>query len=80
MQLRGAYYTSGTQEGNPIDRVLVAMARTFRLERSASLVPGGTGKSFFVTRLLREVVFPESKLAEVGPTPPVAPAAAEQPA
>ena len=80
LQLRGAYYTSGTQEGNPIDRVLVAMARTFRLERSASLVPGGTGKSFFVTRLLREVVFPESKLAEVGPTPPAAPEVAEHPA
>ena len=80
LQLRGAYYTSGTQEGNPIDRVLVAMARTFRLERANSIVPGGTGKSFFVTRLLREVVFPEAALAEVQAPPPAAPEAVEHPA
>ncbi|HUK03655.1 MAG TPA: type VI secretion system membrane subunit TssM [Burkholderiales bacterium] len=65
LQLRGAYYTSGTQEGNPIDRVLVALARTFRLDRAAAGGLGGTGKSFFLTRLLREVVFSESDLAVV---------------
>ena len=62
LQLRGAYYTSGTQEGNPIDRVMVALARNFRLERAA-VVPRTTGKSFFLTRLLREVVFSEADLA-----------------
>ncbi len=61
--LRGVYFTSGTQEGNPIDRVLSTLARTFRLERSAAALPGGTGKSFFLARLLREVVFPEATLA-----------------
>jgi type VI secretion system protein ImpL len=65
IQLRGVYYTSGTQDGNPIDRVLVALARTFRLERSNGQGSGGTGKSFFLTRLLREVVFSESELAVV---------------
>jgi type VI secretion system protein ImpL len=65
IQLRGAYYTSGTQEGNPIDRVLVALARTFRLDRAAAGALGGTGKSFFLTRLLREVVFSEAELAVV---------------
>jgi type VI secretion system protein ImpL len=65
IQLRGVYYTSGTQEGNPIDRVLVALARTFKLERGASAHLGGTGKSFFLTRLLREVVFSEAELAVV---------------
>src|SRR6185436_9573054 len=65
LQLRGVYYTSGTQEGNPIDRVLVALARSFRLERNASAVAHGTGKSFFLTRLLREVVFSEAELAVV---------------
>jgi type VI secretion system protein ImpL len=64
VQLRGAYFTSGTQEGNPIDRVLGAMERAFRLERKAGQAPSGTGKSFFITRLLREVVFPEARLAE----------------
>jgi type VI secretion system protein ImpL len=65
LQLRGAYYTSGTQEGNPIDRVLVALARTFRLDRAAAGSFGGTGKSFFLTRLLRDVVFSEADLAVV---------------
>jgi type VI secretion system protein ImpL len=67
--LRGVYFTSGTQEGNPIDRVLGTLARSFKLERergataAASPALAGTGKSFFLTRLLREVIFPESGLA-----------------
>lgn len=62
--LRGVYYTSGTQEGNPIDRVLGALARSFGLERAAGEQAGSTGKSFFLSRLLREVIFPEQGLAE----------------
>jgi type VI secretion system protein ImpL len=62
--LRGVYFTSGTQEGSPIDRVLGALARSFRLERAAGTpVAPGSGKSFFLTRLLREVIFAESGLA-----------------
>jgi type VI secretion system protein ImpL len=62
--LRGVYFTSGTQEGNPIDRVLGTLARSFKLERSAGpAVAAGSGKSFFLTRLVREVIFPESGLA-----------------
>jgi len=63
--LRGVYFTSGTQEGNPIDRVLGALASSFKLERGSALVEGSTGKSFFVTRLLREVVFPEAEMGTV---------------
>ena len=70
LQLRGAYFTSGTQEGNPIDRVLVALARTFKLDRANTAALGGTGKSYFLTRLLREVVFTEADLATVEPLPP----------
>jgi len=65
IQLRGVYFTSGTQDGNPIDRVLVALARTFKLERGSSTGMGGTGKSFFLTRLLRDVVFSEERLARI---------------
>ena len=72
LQLRGAYFTSGTQEGNPIDRVLVALARSFKLERAGTTGLGGTGKSFFLTRLLREVVFSEAELALVDAPGPVA--------
>jgi type VI secretion system protein ImpL len=70
--LRGVYFTSGTQEGSPIDRVLGALARSFRLERASGAAgiagveapaAAGSGKSFFLTRLLREVIFGESGLA-----------------
>src|SRR4029078_2242361 len=53
--LRGVYFTSGTQEGSPIDRVLGTLARSFKLERVAGPVLTGSGKSFFLMRLLREV-------------------------
>ena len=80
LQLRGIYFTSGTQEGNPIDRVLATMTRTFHLERNAAALMSGTGKSYFVTRMLREVVFPEQGLAEVEAPPPVVPYEQESPA
>ena len=75
LQLRGVYYTSGTQEGNPIDRVLGALARSFKLDRG-SAVPRGTGKSYFLSRLLHEVVFSEAELAVVDAPPPQAEVAA----
>jgi type VI secretion system protein ImpL len=61
--LRGVYFTSGTQEGSPIDRVLGTLARSFGLDRAAGPAMSGSGKSFFLMRLLREVIFPESGLA-----------------
>jgi type VI secretion system protein ImpL len=63
VMLRGVYYTSGTQEGNPIDRVLGALSRSFGLDRAATESAGGAGKSFFLSRVLREVIFPEQGLA-----------------
>ena len=60
--LRGVYFTSGTQEGTPIDRVMGTLARTFGIERRLPAVAGTRGKSFFLNRLLREVVFAEQGL------------------
>ena len=61
--LRGVYFISGTQEGTPIDRMLGAIARSYRLEH-AMLVPNqSSGKSYFLAKLLAEVVFAESGLA-----------------
>jgi type VI secretion system protein ImpL len=68
--LRGAYYTSATQEGNPIDRVMVALSRSFKLDRGAQALRHGTGKSFFLNRLLHEVVFSEAELAQLDPPGP----------
>ena len=65
--LRGVYFTSGTQEGTPIDRVLAALASSFRLDRQASPLLSGRGKSFFLGKLLKQVVFPEAELVGVDP-------------
>ncbi|MGH8726126.1 MAG: type VI secretion system membrane subunit TssM, partial [Burkholderiales bacterium] len=65
--LRGVYLASGTQEGSPIDRVLGTLARSFNLERKVQPPALGSGKSFFLRRLLHEVVFGESGLAGVDP-------------
>jgi type VI secretion system protein ImpL len=61
--LRGVYFISGTQEGTPIDRVLGAVARAYRLESIAIAPNQASGRSFFLSRLLGEVVFAEHGLA-----------------
>ncbi len=58
--LRGIYFTSGTQEGTPIDRLMGVMASTFGLDRKRLSAFSGGGRSYFLTRLLREVVFQEA--------------------
>jgi type VI secretion system protein ImpL len=59
--LRGFYFTSGTQEGTPIDQVLGAMTRSFGGQASgqASGLMSGKGKSFFLHDLLTKVIFAE---------------------
>jgi len=61
--VRGVYFTSGTQEGNPIDRLMGSLARNFGLERAILPPQQGGGRSYFLGTLLREVVFPEARLA-----------------
>ncbi len=60
--VRGVYFTSGTQEGSPIDRVLGTLSRTFNLERKILPPSASSGKSFFINRLLRDVIFTEAGL------------------
>lgn len=61
--LRGVYFTSATQEDTPIDRVRSALARHFGLQgRAATTGPRASGNGYFLTRLLREVVFAEKGL------------------
>lgn len=60
--LRGVYFTSGTQEGSPIDRVLGTLARTFGVDGRAASIASARGKSYFLSRLLRQVVFAEQGL------------------
>ena len=65
--LRGVYFTSGTQQGSPIDRVMASLAASFGLGGRA-LPPGAdSGRSYFLTRLMREVIFREAGLAGLNP-------------
>ncbi len=66
--LRGVYLASGTQEGTPIDRLMGALSRTFGLDqrRAAKLRPEA-GRSYFLTALLRDVVFREAMLVTQRP-------------
>ncbi len=63
--LRGVYFTSGTQEGTPIDRMLGAIARSFGFTSAVSSAAPGQGKSYFLQRLLKNVIFSESGLAGI---------------
>ena len=59
--LRGFYFTSGTQEGTPIDQVLGAMQRNAG-EDAGAFQPdfmSGKGKSYFLHDLMKQVVFAE---------------------
>jgi type VI secretion system protein ImpL len=58
--LRGFYFTSGTQEGTPIDRLIGALAKTFGAEEAATSAYSGQGKSFFLTDLIRKVIIGEA--------------------
>ncbi len=61
--LRGVYFTSGTQEGSPIDRVMGALSRSLGLERKMLPPQAASGRSYFLTRLLRDVIFAEQDIA-----------------
>jgi type VI secretion system protein ImpL len=66
--LRGIYLTSGTQEGSPIDRLTGAMARSFGIDaqRAPTLRPEA-GRAYFLTRLLKDVIFGEATLVSRDP-------------
>lgn len=63
--LRGIYFTSGTQEGTPIDRLLGAIGRRFAIAPEAVVSSGARGKAYFIERLLKDVLLAESGLASV---------------
>jgi type VI secretion system protein ImpL len=62
--LRGVYFTSGTQEGSPLDRLAGALSRSFGFDpRRPAAVMQQKGRAYFITRLLKDVVFNEARLA-----------------
>ncbi len=58
--LRGFYFTSGTQHGTPIDRLIGALEKSFGAEHLAAQAYSGRGKSFFIADLILKVIIGEA--------------------
>ena len=64
--LRGFYFTSGIQEGTPLDRVVSAMGRAFGLRSAAgpeAPAERAESKSFFLRDVFLNVIFPDQGIA-----------------
>ena len=61
--IRGVYFTSATQEGTPIDRIMGSLANSFGMSQQALSGRSASGISFFINRLLKDLIFSESGLA-----------------
>lgn len=62
--LRGVYFTSGTQEGRPIDRIMQNMAAAFGVSGRAAASGAITRpKSYFLRDVFTDVVFPDQQAA-----------------
>jgi type VI secretion system protein ImpL len=64
VMLRGFYFTSATQTGQPIDRLIARMATEFGFDRQAVAVASGAGRAYFLRGLLRDVILPEAGLVQ----------------
>ncbi len=62
---RGVYFTSGTQEGRPLSRVVSGMLRAFNLGAAPVTAepPQVEAKGYFLTDVFRRVVFPDQNVA-----------------
>ncbi|CAO4176415.1 type VI secretion system membrane subunit TssM [Methylorubrum aminovorans] len=58
--LRGFYFTSGTQNGTPIDQLIGSLSRSFGSEDVGAGAYSGQGRSYFLTDLLKSVVIGEA--------------------
>lgn len=66
--LRGVYFASGTQEGTPIDRLTGTLVRTFGLDqRRAAPRRADQGRSYFLGRLISDVILGEAMLVSEPP-------------
>lgn len=64
--LRGVYFTSGTQDGNGMQRMLNSMAGRMGVQQNAVLGGSqGQGKSFFIRNLFQQIIFPEAEMVGV---------------
>lgn len=60
LQVRGLYFTSSHQEGEPNDFLLQAMSKKFQLVPPVVLRPKRMGECYFLRRLFYDVIYPEA--------------------
>ncbi|PKF63494.1 type VI secretion system membrane subunit TssM [Psychromonas sp. psych-6C06] len=65
--LRGVYFTSGTQDGTPIDRLMASVSANFGFNSVNSNSPLQQGKSYFLGKMFKDVIFPEAELVGTNP-------------
>ncbi|MCP5079727.1 MAG: type VI secretion system membrane subunit TssM [Psychromonas sp.] len=65
--LRGVYFTSGTQDGTPIDRLMASVSANFGFTSNNMSNTLQQGKSFFLGKMFNDVIFPESELVGTNP-------------
>jgi type VI secretion system protein ImpL len=58
--LRGFYFTSGTQQGTPIDQLIGALVKSFGAEEVPVSSYSGQGKSYFLHDLILKVITGEA--------------------
>ena len=58
--LRGVYFTSGTQHGAPIDRMIAKVSQVFGVKSNAQVLWNNDSRSYFIKEVLQQVIFPES--------------------
>ncbi|RQW07072.1 MAG: type VI secretion system membrane subunit TssM [Calditrichaeota bacterium] len=65
-RFRGFYFTSGTQEGVPIDRVIQEIAKQFNLPQETidRFDPETETKSYFIREVFTDVIVPDQNLVE----------------
>lgn len=65
--LRGVYFTSGTQDGTPIDRLMLSVSSNFGFTSAHINSPLQQGKSYFLGKMFKDVIFPEAELVGTNP-------------
>lgn len=66
-RMRGVYFTSGTQEGRPIDRVMSRMAEAFGQPQVQLPAPQVEAKSYFLRDMFTNVLFRDASVAVRSP-------------
>jgi type VI secretion system protein ImpL len=66
-QARGFYFTSGVQQGTPLDRLLSGFTSIHDSPAPIALAGASGGRAYFLNRLLTEVVFGEAGLVRTSP-------------